>query len=99
MITGVKTPTKLKPVANEARIFATRFSPDENVEDIKSYLLETSGIECSVVRIKARTTRHASFLIIASRKHERALLDPNTWEEGVQVRHFYGTLRNEVEYT
>ena len=94
MVTGLKVPSKLKPTVNEVRIFATRFSPDESVEDLKSYILETAGVDCIVERIQARTTRYASFLITASRRHEKVLLDPNTWEEGVQVRHFYGHLKN-----
>ena len=94
MVIGTKSPTKLKPIVNDVRIFATRFSPDESETDIRKYIFDITGIECTVERILARTSRHASFLITASRRHEQVLLDPNTWEEGIQVRHFYGRLRN-----
>ena len=79
---------------NDVRIFATKFSPDESEEDVKAYLDEFIGSEVSVKRIKTRTTRYASFLITTSRRHEEVLLDPNTWELGVQVRYFYGQFRN-----
>ena len=92
-VTGVKEPMKLKPTVNDIRIFATKFSPEETEEEVKAYLDEMIDSGCSVERIQARTTRYASFLITASRRHEEVLLDPNTWEMGVEVRHFYGQLR------
>ena len=94
LVIGVKSRNKLKPTVNDVRIFASKFNPEENAADIEAYILEQLGAECSVERIASRTTRHSSFLITASKKYEKALLDPNTWEEGVQVRHFYGRLKS-----
>ena len=93
MVTGVKARARLKPAINDVRIFATRFDPEEQESDIKAYVLEQLGAECTVERINARTKRYASFIITARKKYEQALLDPNIWEEGVEVRHFYGYLR------
>ena len=76
MVTGVRTQDKLKPTVSEVRIFATRFNPDESEMDVKAYLYDLIGSECSVEKIKVRTTRHASFLITASRRFEQVLLDP-----------------------
>ena len=94
MVTGVKTQMKLKPTVNDTRIFGTKFNAEETADNIKAYLLEQIGAECSVERIVSRTRRHSSFLITANKKYEQVLLNPNTWEEGVQVRHFYGRLRS-----
>ena len=96
MVTGVKTRSLLKPAINDVRIFATRFNPNERESDIQAYILAQTGIKCSVKKIKTVTNAHSSFLVTASRKHEEVLLDPNTWEEGVQVRHFYGRLKSEA---
>ena len=93
LVTGVKAQGKLKPTVNEARIFATKFHPNETSSDVKNYIEEQIGAACSVEQIVTRTKRYSSFLITASRRYEQALLDPNTWEEGVQVRRFYGKLR------
>ena len=93
-VTGVKEQGKLKPTVNDVRIFATKLSPDESEEDVKAYLEEFIDSRFSVKQIKTRTTRYASFLITTSRRHEEVLLDPNTWELGVQVRYFYGQFRN-----
>ena len=93
MVAGVKSQSKLKPTVNDVRIFATRFNPEETEADIQSYVYEQTGADCSVEKIISRTTRHSSFLITTSRRYEQALLDPNTWEEGVLVRHFYGRLK------
>ena len=94
MVTEVRTQGKLKPSINSIRIFATRFSPDESEEDVKAYVSELIGSECDVEKIPARTTRHSSFIVTASRRYEQVLLDPNSWENGIQVRYFYGKLKN-----
>ena len=92
MVTGVRAQGKLKPTVNIIRLFATRFSPDETENDLKAYVNDLIGSECNVDKIVARTTRHSSFIITASRRYEKILLNPNSWEEGVQVRYFYGRL-------
>ena len=97
MVVGVKSPGKLKPTVNDLRIFASRFDPDESDADLKAYVSELIGTDCMVEKIKARTKRHSSFVITASKRHEHILLDPNSWEEGVLVRRFYGQLRNSIE--
>ena len=96
MVTGVKTRSLLKPAINDVRILATKFNPDESETDIEAYILAQTGVKSTVQKIKTITDRHSSFLVTASRKHEEVLLDPNTWEEGVQVRHFYGRLKSEA---
>ena len=93
MVTGVRSQSKLMPTVNDTRIFATKFNPNETESSIHRYVQEQIGVECSVEKIIARTKRHSSFLITASKVSEQALLDLNVWEEGVQVRQFYGRLR------
>ena len=93
MVMGVRKPTRFKPAISEIRIFATKFDPDEPASDIHSYLSDEMGIDCTVERITSRTQRYASFLITTKKKFEQVILDPNTWEEGIYVRHFYGRLR------
>ena len=93
MVAGVRSQARLKPTVNDVRIFATRLNPEESEADIQSYVCDQTGAECSVEKIVTRTKRHSSFIITASRRYEQALLDPNTWEEGVLVRHFYGKLK------
>ena len=97
IVTGVKTQEKLKPTVNEACIFATKFHPTETSSNIKTYIEEQIGINCSVEQILTRTKRYSSFLITASKRYEQALLDPNAWEKGVQVRRFHGKLRDSDE--
>ena len=92
MVTGTKTQVKLRPAVNDVRIFATKLSPEETEADIRNYVEEIIGDRCNIEKIRTRTTRYASFIITASKRHETLLLDPNSWEEGVQVRHFYGRL-------
>ena len=93
MVTGNRTREKLRPTVNDVRILATKFCPEETASDVKNYVIDLIGDGCSVEKIHARTTRHSSFIVTASRRHEAILLDPSSWEEGVQVRHFYGRLK------
>ena len=95
--TGVRTGGKLKPTINDVRIFATKFNPGETEADIKAYITDILDLDCKVERIKSRTTRYSCFILTASKKYEQVLLDPNSWEEGVEVRHFYGRLRTSAE--
>ena len=99
MVTGTKLREKLRPSVNDIRIFATKFSPEETESDIKAYVMELLGddCKCKVEKIRARTTRHSSFLVTASKAYESILLDPSSWEEGVQVRHFFGRLSKSPE--
>ena len=92
MVTGIKKQGLLKPTVNNLRIFATRFHPDESEADLKIYVKNLIGDECDVEKIRRRTDRHSSFIITVSKRHEQIVLDPNSWEEGVQVRYFYGQL-------
>ena len=92
MVTGVKKQGALKPTVNTIRIFATRFHPDEAEVDLQAYVSNLIDDECSVEKIQVRTNLHSSFIITANRRYEQLLLDPNSWEEGVQVRYFYGRL-------
>ena len=92
LVTGTKTRSKLRPAVNDIRIFATKFNPEETESDVKAFVEELLGDDCHVEKIRVRTTRHASFIVTAKRRHEQVLLDPNSWEEGVQVRKFYGRL-------
>ena len=100
MVTGVRTQGKLKPPINEVRIFATRFNPEESEADLKTYVSDLIGDDCSVKKIQLRTNRHSSFVVTTKKHYEHILLDPNSWEEGIQVRYFYGqpgnSMRNET---
>ena len=100
VVVGVKSPGKLKPAVNEVRIFATKFDPDETEADLKAYVSDLIGQDCvvEVEKIIVRTKRHSSFVITASKRYEQILLDPNSWEEGVLVRRFYGQLRSKIEH-
>ena len=92
MVTGVRKRGILKPTVNTIRIFATRLHPDESEADLKAYVTDLIGDDCKIERIQVRTDRHSSFIVTASRCYEQILLDPKSWEEGVQVRYFYGRL-------
>ena len=97
VVTGVRAGGKLKPTINEVRIFPTKFNPGETEADIKAYITDILDLDCKVERIKSRTKRHSSFILTACKKYEQVLLDPNSWKEGVEVRHFYGRLRTSAE--
>ena len=98
MVTGVRAQGQLRPSVSEVRIFATRFDPNETEGDIKEYVTELIGDACEVIKIPIRSNRHASFIVYAKKRHEQLLLDPNSWEDGVQVRHFFGRFKTSINY-
>ena len=98
IVTGTKSPVKLRPAVNDVRIFATKLSPEETENDIRTYVEEMIGDQCTVEKIRSRTTRHSSFIVTVARRYEAKLLDPSSWEEGVQVRHFYGRLGGSAKH-
>ena len=97
MVTGSKLREKLRPAVSNVRIFATKFHPEETEMEVKAFVEEVIGDDCRVEQISARTSMHSSFIITASKRHEEILLDPSSWKEGVQVRHFYGRLKSNVD--
>ena len=89
-ITGQKTGTTIRAAARKLRMFVTRLAPSVTVESLKEFILELTGSECEIEKLQTKAPDYASFAISCNKEHEATVMNPDEWEEGVLLRHFYG---------
>lgn len=70
-------------------VFASRFSPDVDVEVLRAHLMHKLGHEVSCERIATVNSRYASFKIAAECKDVGDMYNPELWPEGAYVRRYY----------
>ena len=90
-IIGKASVTTIKTVkrTREARVFASRFSPDLDAASLQAYLQDKCNLKVQCERLMTRKDTYSSFKISAECQHPRELLDPHLWPEGTYVRRFY----------
>lgn len=70
-------------------VFATKFTPDLDVDTLTKYLKDKLRQEVTCLKINSGHGRFSSFKITAECKDVKDLYDPDLWPEGAFVRRFY----------
>ena len=82
---------KRKRVAN---VFATRFDPNLETQELKSYLENKLSLNVSCERLQSKYADHySSFYIKAECDDPSVFMDPELWPEGIYFR-WYRPSRN-----
>ncbi|KAJ8050291.1 hypothetical protein HOLleu_03433 [Holothuria leucospilota] len=78
------TSVKRKRIAN---VFATRFSPEVDTDELKDYLEEKLSLTVSVERLQSKFSNYySSFYIKAECDDPTVFMDPEIWPEGIYFR-------------
>ena len=94
IITGSKSGTSLRSVAQKVQIFVSRLEPDLLPSTLKDYVKEIIDDDCEVEKRSTRYPSYSSFVVTCDFRHKESLLNPEEWEDGVIIRRFYGMLTN-----
>ena len=75
------------------KFFVSIFNPELTIEDFKAFCSDIVGDDYSVEKLTTKYPSYSSFLITCDVTHKVKLLDPQSWEEGVLIRPFYGEFK------
>lgn len=70
-------------------VFASKFSPDLEVETLRAHLKDRLGQDVSCHKIATVNTRYASSKVSAECKGVGVMYNPELWPEGTLVRRYY----------
>ena len=70
-------------------VFATKFSPDLDIETLTRYMKDKLGRDVTCQKIEIIQSRFSSFKITAECKEVDEMYNPELWPEGTFVRRFY----------
>ena len=75
------------------KFFVSIFNPELTIEDFKAFCSDIIGDDYSVEKLTTKYPSYSFFLITCDITHKVKLLNPQSWEEGVLIRSFYGEFK------
>lgn len=89
-IHGTGTQSHIRAVRTKlVNVFATKFLPDLDAEELRSYLKEKLGRDVQCERIVTGNTRCSSFKVSIECEDVSEVYNPELWPEGSLVRRYY----------